>query len=160
MQQEEEAKDFVEEQLRYEEEGGLGCVWSPSYEDYTMRTGITCHRWSQGYSRKLQRGEFSVQEKMEPGQVDKEDQKGGQKRKGGQDRRSNLNIPNPDRREMSTFSSDKISPVLRPETKEISRGETISIMLPWKDISLHRTGFSDYFILIEQRFFHAILHQV
>ena len=52
--------------------------------------------------------------------------KRGQKRKGGQDRRErtrrNLNIPNPDRGKVSTFASDKISPILRPEIKEMSRG--------------------------------------
>ena len=52
--------------------------------------------------------------------------KRGQKRKRGQDRggtlRRHLNIPNPDRGEVSTFASHKISPILRPETKEMSRG--------------------------------------
>ena len=125
---------------------GLGCVWTPSYEDYTMRTGLRCHRWSRGYSRKLHRGEFSVQEKMGPGQGRP---KRGQKRKG------------------VTWISQTLtegrcphSPVTRylPSSdlkqKRCQEGKNISIMLPWKDIPLQRTGFSDFFILS------AILHQV
>ena len=53
--------------------------------------------------------------------MDKEDQK--RAKKGKEDKTfMNLNIPNPDRGKVSTFASDKISPILRPETKEISRG--------------------------------------
>ena len=54
--------------------------------------------------------------------LDKEDQKGD--KKGKEDKTwSYLNIPDPDRRKVSTFSSDKVSPILRPETKEMSRGQ-------------------------------------
>ena len=49
--------------------------------------------------------------------LDKEDPKG----KEDKTEWSYLNIPDPDRREVSTFSSDKVSPVLRPETKDVKR---------------------------------------
>ena len=52
--------------------------------------------------------------------TDKEDQK-GEKKVNEEKIKRNLNIPDPDRRKVSTFSSDKVSPILRPETKGISR---------------------------------------
>ena len=51
--------------------------------------------------------------------LDKEDPKG----KEDKTEWSYLNIPDPDRREVSTFSSDKVSPVLRPETKDVKRAQ-------------------------------------
>ena len=73
--------------------------------------------------------------------LDKEDPKG----KEDKTEWSYLNIPDPDRREVSTFSSDKVSPILRPETKELSRGHNIMLLL--KDISLQHAKFSNDFIL-------------
>ena len=55
---------------------------------------------------------------MRPGQSRTRKTKKGRKVKEEKIKR-NLNIPDPDRRKVSTFSSDKVSPILRPETKGI-----------------------------------------
>ena len=80
--QEEEAEGFVEAGLHYEgREGLLGM--KPKLRGLHNEDGDkTCQRWSHRYSGKLQRGEFSVQEKMGPGhQWTRKTKKGPKKEK-------------------------------------------------------------------------------
>ena len=118
-EQEEEAGDFVEAGEHYE--GREGWVWNPSYEDYTMRMGIKRVRDDPRDIQENYREASLVSRKRWDLDSGQGRPKRGQKRKGGQDRRgtwSYLNIPHPDRGKVSTFASDKISPILWPETKQ------------------------------------------